>query len=522
MNGNKPSSADHQRSASPPAGELAARRFAAALQQFRAGNLAQAGQQCRDLLADAPDHVEGLHLLGLIAYRSGEPAVAVDQFEAALRRDPGFAKAHVSLGNVFTEQGRLTEAAAQYRLALALQPHDPMIIYNLANVLARQGGLAEAVACYRQALVLRPGAGDIMNNLATALQDLGEVEQACGLYERAAALAPSDPRLHNNMGNALARLGRFDAAKASFERALALDAGFVEAHDNLGQLLQRQGRTHEALACFERAFGLAPDNVACQLDLCAALYALSLTEPAKAAGIVNRLLADHSHRPLLWRGLAGLAGDQFDPARDADYARALFDRFAPSFDKTLAGLGYLAMPEAIAETLGLADATATFDTLDAGCGTGLCGTLLRRSARSLVGVDLSPRMLAKAQASGVYDQLIEADAMAFMLAHPGAFDLIVSSDVLTYVGDAKAFALAAGAALRPGGRLAVSVEILAAHPSGVQLSPSGRYLHGRDHIQRCLGAAGLRIATVRDSVMRREAGVPAKALIAVAERPPAG
>ena len=273
----------------------------------------------------------------------------------------------------------------------------------------------------------------------------------------------------------------------------------------------------------KRAFGLAPDNAGCQLDLCAALYTLSLTDPGTAAGIVNRLMAAHHHRPLLWRGLAGLAGGDFDPARDADYARALFDRFAASFDKTLAGLGYLAMPAAIVQTLGLADAAAgAFDTLDAGCGTGLCGTLLRPSARCLVGVDVSPRMLAKAQATGVYDRLVEADAMAFMHLHPGAFDLIVSSDVLTYVGDAGAFALAARAALRPGGRLAVSAEILETPPPEVRLSPSGRYHHGRDHLQRCLKAAGLEIATLRDSVMRREAGVPAKALIAVAERPPTG
>ena len=35
------------------------------------------------------------------------------------------------------------------------------------------------------------------------------------------------------------------------------------------------------------------------------------------------------------------------------------------------------------------------DVLDLGCGTGLCGPLLRPYARALAGVDLSPQMLER-------------------------------------------------------------------------------------------------------------------------------
>ena len=46
--------------------------------------------------------------------------------------------------------------------------------------------------------------------------------------------------------------------------------------------------------------------------------------------------------------------------------------------------------------------------LDAGCGTGLCGPLLKPWARRLVGVDLSGGMLEKARALQLYDEHIES------------------------------------------------------------------------------------------------------------------
>ncbi|NIR58985.1 MAG: methyltransferase domain-containing protein, partial [Gammaproteobacteria bacterium] len=49
------------------------------------------------------------------------------------------------------------------------------------------------------------------------------------------------------------------------------------------------------------------------------------------------------------------------------------------------------------------------DILDAGCGTGLCGPLLAPHARTLVGVDLSGGMIAKAEELAVYDELEVAE-----------------------------------------------------------------------------------------------------------------
>ena len=114
------------------------------------------------------------------------------------------------------------------------------------------------------------------------------------------------------------------------------------------------------------------------------------------------------------------------PARGDDYVRYSFDHFARTFDKKLETLEYRA-PELVAAEVAKAfgEPRAKLDTIDAGCGTGWCGPLLKPYARRLVGVDLSPAMLEKARGRAVYDDLIEAELTAhFEAAAAESCDLI--------------------------------------------------------------------------------------------------
>jgi predicted TPR repeat methyltransferase len=505
---------------SPPG--LGASLFAAAVQHFRAGQMAEAERLCRDLLTVEPDHVDALQLLGLAAYRLGDRAAAAELLSRAVELSPTLVPALVSLGNVLKAQGRLDEAAAQYRRALTQKPDDPMIHYNLGNVLSDQGRLDEAVAQYRRAQESAPNSGEILNNLATALQRQGRLDDAQALYQRALALNPNDAQAHNNLGNVFWQQDRYDDAVLQYGRALALNPSYLDAHNNLGNVLRKQGQPGEAFACFERALALNPDHTATQLNVCSTLYELSLADKDAAAAQAARLLGEHGAKPIMRRGLAGLMGAAPEEPHNSDYARELFDHFAGTFDKTLTELGYLETPRAIAAALDIADrAGPGLDVLDAGCGTGLCGPHFRAAARSLVGVDLSPKMLDKARALGIYDQLVRGDAIGFMLDRRDAFNVIVSSDVLPYIGDVSRFLRAAHQALRPAGQLAVSVESLAREEceDDYQLSASGRYQHSRPYLEKAFGDAGLAIKTVTERVMRREGGRPADAWILIAEKP---
>jgi predicted TPR repeat methyltransferase len=85
---------------------------------------------------------------------------------------------------------------------------------------------------------------------------------------------------------------------------------------------------------------------------------------------------------------APTSGDKVPQRASAQYVSTFFDRFADSFDSTLERLDYAA-PQLLYEALvqRVACGRSGLAVLDAGCGTGLCGALLRSTAKFLAGVD---------------------------------------------------------------------------------------------------------------------------------------
>jgi SAM-dependent methyltransferase len=93
-----------------------------------------------------------------------------------------------------------------------------------------------------------------------------------------------------------------------------------------------------------------------------------------------------------------------------EHARKVYGEWAEAYDEHVAqDLGYGA-PELVAEALARHIADPAGPLLDAGCGTGLAGEALRRFGQwPLYGLDISPEMLARARAKGLYAGLAAAD-----------------------------------------------------------------------------------------------------------------
>jgi SAM-dependent methyltransferase len=98
--------------------------------------------------------------------------------------------------------------------------------------------------------------------------------------------------------------------------------------------------------------------------------------------------------------------------------------------------------------------------LDLGCGFGwFCRWAAGQGAASVLGVDVSERMLARAAAETQSEAISyrRADLERFDPA-PGVFDLAYSSLAFHYLGDLAGLLRRVHAALVPGGRLVCSVE----------------------------------------------------------------
>jgi predicted TPR repeat methyltransferase len=205
------------------------------------------------------------------------------------------------------------------------------------------------------------------------------------------------------------------------------------------------------------------------------------------------------------------------------YVRRLFDQYAARYDAALTERldyrGPTLLREAVAAVTRAAGRPMRFRAmLDLGCGTGLGGAAFRPFVDRLVGIDLSPAMIAQAAAKGLYDRLAAADltaALADEIAEAGTYELVVAADVFVYVNDLAPLIAAIARVLPADGLLAFTVET---HPGdGAELLPTLRYAHGEAYLRAVLADAGLTPAYFAPASVRSEKGVPVDSLVVVAQ-----
>ncbi|KQO91925.1 hypothetical protein ASF36_18725 [Methylobacterium sp. Leaf90] len=414
------------------------------------------------------------------AHRVGDVAIAEVLYDRILNVMPDHAGALHLYGVLNHQTGRPREAVRLIRRAIELDPEEPSAHINLGNVVF----------------------------------DLDRPDLAAEAYITAIRFEPDEIDARNNLGVALRVLQRPEEAEAVYREGLALDPQHRDLWNNLGRLLAGRGRIDEAIACHTRALELEPADAGTRRFLVAAYGATG--EHERARTVLQDWLREEPDNPSARHLMAAISGEDI-PERASDrYMIALFDGFASSFDHKLARLDYRAPGLVAAAVKAVCAPRGDLAILDAGCGTGLCGPLLRPHARKLVGVDLSGRMLDKARLRGCYDSLDEGELTLHLLDQPGAYDLVVSADTLCYFGPLDAVAAAAAGALRPNGHLIFSVE--EDNGDAFTLHPHGRFSHARTYVERSLIAAGFAVKGIGHKSLRMERGEPVRGLIVTARK----
>jgi len=174
------------------------------------GDLATAGEACKQALAIDQTHVPAHFLVGLVALEGKQRQVAHEAFKSVVKLDRDHAAAWAHLAKLNVGEGRIAAAESALREVRRVQPNDPMVI----------------------------------ELTGTVLNSLGEYEAAELFFERAHEISPQNPSALMNLGNVRVFLGKIDDAVALFKRAIDLEPNSAQCHWGLANSAKAKDDTH--------------------------------------------------------------------------------------------------------------------------------------------------------------------------------------------------------------------------------------------------------------------------------------
>lgn len=404
------------------------------------------------------------------------------------------------------QSGKLKRAAEVFQAVLKSSPDDPDALHYYGIVLHQLDRPNKAMTAIKKSLGISPDNPHALNSLGNVLKVREDYAKAENAYAAALKIDPINGHCLNNLGTVQRLQGRMDEAITTLEEAVRLAPDLAEAHYNLANLYHNEGRHDKALNAFQQSFKLG-GNWRDPVLYAKLLIAFDRRDEA-AEMLVEFLKHKPSHKGTKHQ-LAAMRGET-PKTTDEGYVAAHFDAFAESFDGVLKGLEYRApelVVDAVSERLGTP--AGDKEIVDLGCGTGLCGPLIAPFKKNLVGVDLSKRMLARAEKLKCYDALRVAELQQFMQRQsPESIDVILCADTLVYIGALERTLGGVRKALKPGGVFVASIEKLLEGTDDYVLGISGRFQHSKAYLERLAEENDLTVASLREEVLRKEAGEP--------------
>ena len=431
------------------------------------------------ILSKNPGDADALYGAAMVNAQSGHLEKAEHLLAVALAQQPEFAEAWRAKGLVLQHLGRPAEAMACYDFSLMIAP-------EFAAARKTRELLVREIRSSSPPQISAPVAESVgqWNENGSRLAAAGRLDDALQSFEWAVSLAPGNVEALCNKATVLFEKGLSQEALAVFDHAIRIDAGCALAWNNRGNALLSLGRRDEAIASYDRALEIQPNRV----------------EAAE-----NRELA--------------LFMSRRNRRSPASYLRALFDEFAGHYDcAMIEGLEYRAHLHIRDLTLKHLHSGAPA-ILDLGCGTGLLGKALKDVVQfeRLDGIDISPRMIAVAKKTGVYDGLMLGD-IEKVLAQPGpGYDAILASDALNYFGDLSAVFAGASHRMNRDGVFIFSAEKFDGQTW--EQTPVRRFRHSPQYVREEAARFRFEIAEIRECTLRLEQGNPVAGFAFVLKRP---
>ena len=498
----------------------------------------EAAEAFQKVVSLAPEIKETYLHLGNLYRDEGEKEKARSYYEQALLKDPQYYEAKVRLALLCREDKTLSELESLSRQ----NPQEPLAFYHLAELFRRRKDFQKAESYADKALQLAPQNADINLLLGEICLQSGKKEQARQFFFHTLELAPDNiPALVNcagfltetnpeeaeklylraieldnknfdtylNYAVLLQKQKRLPEALETYRSAILINPESAEASNNLGLILKDTGDYTEALGLLFNALKHAPGKEEISLNIMETLVSFYRSGKSEDARKIAANWAAQSPDNIYARHIdAVFKGENI--ALDKVFIQKFFNHFADTYELVLQNVGYQ-----LPRNFRRGDVKGTI--VDLGCGSGLIGEALKTPQNQIIGIDLSPKMLALAKKKNIYAALVENDITDYLQNNlPPETALITAADVFCYLENPEEIIR-----LCAPHRLIFSIETSAETPN-FTLSETGRYKHNPLYINNILTKHGYTSIKQTPLTLRTENGKPVEGVIFTVQQKEAG
>ncbi len=483
-------------------------------------------QAYEEILKTAPSTKEVYNNLADIYKKIKEPQKATEAYKKVLSLDKENVTALVGLAEIQNDLDTLKNLSARFEGSALPAFHAALLLFDqkdykgaldfaltadkrleafeiknlLAQIYLKLEDKEKAVSYFHFAKVLFPQSIDALLNLAV-------LEENEDYFKKAASLAPDNYRIYLAYGDFLYQNGRRIEALETYHKAVLRNADDPALSNNVALVLKDLGDFKGALDLMMNAFLLAPDNIDISVNIAETLVLLYQNEPNEARKIAK--LWQKNAPDNVFAGRICACFEKQPVANDTAYAETLFDQFADVYEDRMQDINYAAFDAMKGLNIDLQG-----QILDLGCATGTAGLRFKGQNNTFTGVDISQKMLQKADEKRLYANLIKSDILSFLKHNTQKFDCILCLDVAEYMQN---FAEVITWCQKTAPKLIFTFEKAPKEVKDFLLYKTARYQHNPDFMADACTKAGYKKITKHALVLRKENGKNVDGFLFVAE-----
>lgn len=281
----------------------------------------------------------------------------------------------------------------------------------------------------------------------------------------------------------------------------------VKTNYELGLDHWQRGNLYDATLRFKMTLFLRPDHLLAHYQLGRCYLAKNKHEQAKKE--FNAALQLQPDFPESLYFLSTL-GELPPPATiPLTIIEDYFDGLASSYTSDMVEQQHYTGHNVIADTLLplISDSEKNFQILDLGCGTGLCGKIIKEAKSSciLTGIDVSRKMLSEAKSlkTGdipVYDYLKHTNIVEYVATTEKKYHALVAGLSFNYLGDLTEALTHAKGILHPGAPLILTVQH--SDVDNVAFTPDMKsFCYAASYMTRTAESAGFSTIAIKDQLL---------------------